>query len=54
MYLDRKIIGRKHGEAHRQLDALIGLVELRESVNLFGHDSPSTRLIPDLKETGTT
>lgn len=51
MFIERKIIGRKYGEAYRQLDAHIGLGELRESVEFFGLQDPRTVLVPDLKNT---
>lgn len=50
MFLERKIIGRRFGEDHRQLDAHIGLAELRESVNQFKSESFKNALVPDLRE----
>jgi hypothetical protein len=37
-----------HGEAERQFSSIIGWKALKESVELFGHDSPATRLNTDL------
>jgi hypothetical protein len=51
MFLERKIIARVRGEEVRQLDAHLGLADLREAVAQFGSESNSTRLVPDLSET---
>ncbi|KAG1053875.1 hypothetical protein G6F43_004074 [Rhizopus delemar] len=50
VFIERKILGRLHGEATRQFEALSGLKALKESVDLFGSDSPKTVLNPDLRE----
>ncbi|ORE02388.1 leukotriene A-4 hydrol [Rhizopus microsporus var. microsporus] len=49
VFIERKILGRLHGEATRQFEALSGLKSLQESVDLFGSDSPKTVLNPDLR-----
>jgi leukotriene-A4 hydrolase len=41
-------VARLHGEAERQFSAIIGWKALKESVELFGEDSPATVLKPDL------
>ncbi|KAI8089608.1 peptidase family M1-domain-containing protein [Halteromyces radiatus] len=48
VFIERKITGRLHGEAERQFSAIIGWKALKESVELFGTDSPATVLKPDL------
>jgi len=48
VFIERKITGRMHGEAERQFSSIIGWKALKESVELFGHDSPATRLNTDL------
>ncbi|KAL1934960.1 hypothetical protein VTP01DRAFT_4100 [Rhizomucor pusillus] len=48
VFVERKIAGRLHGEAERQFSSIIGWKALRESVELFGADSPATVLKPDL------
>ncbi|CAO3637411.1 unnamed protein product [Cunninghamella blakesleeana] len=48
VFIERKITGRLHGEAERQFSAIIGWKALKESVELFGADSPATVLKPDL------
>ncbi|KAI7890724.1 peptidase family M1-domain-containing protein [Mucor mucedo] len=49
VFIERKILGRLHGEATRQFEALSGLKSLQESVDLFGPDSLKTVLNPDLR-----
>ncbi|KAI9280416.1 peptidase family M1-domain-containing protein [Sporodiniella umbellata] len=49
VFIERKILGRLHGEPTRQFEALSGLKALQESVDLFGSDSPKTVLNPDLR-----
>lgn len=51
MFLERKILGRMHGENYRQFDSQIGLADLRESVAQFGADSDATSLNPTLTTT---
>lgn len=48
VFIERKITGRIHGEAERQFSSIIGWKALKESVELFGSDSPATRLNTDL------
>ncbi|KAJ9085851.1 Leucyl aminopeptidase yscIV [Entomophthora muscae] len=48
-FLERKIMGRMHGEATRQFSSIIGWKALKESVELFGADSPLTALCPKLE-----
>lgn len=47
MFFERKILGRLYGEAFRHFHAILGLGELRESVEFFGSSSNMTRLVPD-------
>lgn len=49
MFLERKIIGRLHGEKESDFHAIIGWSELEEDVKLFGEDNPLTALQPVLK-----
>lgn len=51
MFLERKILGRLHGEAHRHLDAIVGLGSLRDSIAQFPPGSPATQLVVDLSGT---
>ncbi|KAI7861636.1 peptidase family M1-domain-containing protein [Spinellus fusiger] len=48
VFVERKIGARLHGEAERQFSSIIGWKALKESVELFGVDSPATILMPDL------
>ncbi|KAI9488525.1 peptidase family M1-domain-containing protein [Zychaea mexicana] len=48
VFVERKILAYLHGELERQFSAIIGWKALKESVNLFGADSPATILKPDL------
>ncbi|KXN73514.1 leukotriene A-4 hydrol, partial [Conidiobolus coronatus NRRL 28638] len=50
-FLERKIMGRLHGEQTRQFGAILGYKSLQNSVNSFGKDSPLTALCPDLSTT---
>ncbi|KAI8386909.1 peptidase family M1-domain-containing protein [Blakeslea trispora] len=50
VFIERKILGRLHGEPTRQFEALSGWKSLQESVDLFGSDSPKTVLNPDLRD----
>ncbi|KAJ3336331.1 putative leukotriene A-4 hydrolase (LTA-4 hydrolase) (Leukotriene A(4) hydrolase) [Gonapodya sp. JEL0774] len=50
MYVERKIIGRLHGEQARQLSAIVGYRHLKDDVvDHFGETNPLTALHPDLK-----
>ncbi|OZJ03446.1 hypothetical protein BZG36_03179 [Bifiguratus adelaidae] len=48
VFVERKITGRIHGESERQFSAIIGWKALKESVELFGNDSPATHLNTNL------
>ncbi|OBZ87576.1 Leukotriene A-4 hydrolase [Choanephora cucurbitarum] len=48
VFIERKIAARLHGEPERQFSSIIGWKALKESVELFGSDSPATVLKPDL------
>ncbi|KAI9228571.1 MAG: peptidase family M1-domain-containing protein [Piptocephalis tieghemiana] len=48
VFVERKIMGRLHGEPERQFSAILGLSALRESVQHFGPTNPLTALVPDL------
>lgn len=49
VFLERKIMGRMHGEAMRQFSSIIGWKELKQSVELFGADNNLTALCPKLE-----
>ncbi len=51
MFLERKIIGRLHGEAVRQFNSIVGLSDLSEAIELFGPTNQATCLQPDLSAT---
>ncbi|KAG0749751.1 hypothetical protein G6F57_005746 [Rhizopus arrhizus] len=48
VFVERKILGRLHGETTRQFAALSGLKSLQEDIDLYGSSSPKTVLNPDL------
>ncbi|RMZ73555.1 leukotriene A-4 hydrolase [Pyrenophora seminiperda CCB06] len=48
-YLERRIAAAIHGEAHRHFSAIIGWKALEQSIDNFGVDHPSTKLVLDLK-----
>lgn len=48
MFVERKIIGRMHGENHRHFDALGGWKELEYTIEV--EEPKFTKLIPDLKD----
>ncbi|EPZ33006.1 Peptidase M1, membrane alanine aminopeptidase domain-containing protein [Rozella allomycis CSF55] len=48
VFIERKILGKMYGEKVRQFESLIGLKELKESIDHFGVDSPLTKLVPEL------
>ncbi|KAI9323384.1 peptidase family M1-domain-containing protein [Dichotomocladium elegans] len=48
VFIERKILAHLHGELERQFSSIIGWKALKESVDLFGNDSPATALKPDL------
>ncbi|KXS13096.1 leukotriene A-4 hydrolase-like protein [Gonapodya prolifera JEL478] len=51
MYVERKIIGRLHGEPARQLSAIVGYRHLKDDVvDHFGEDNLLTALRPNLKD----
>ncbi|KAL3311434.1 Leukotriene A-4 hydrolase [Cichlidogyrus casuarinus] len=47
-YLERLIVSELQGEQVRLLHICIGLEELRESVEAFGHEHEFTKLVPNL------
>lgn len=49
VFIERKILGRLHGEDIRQFKSILGWKALRESVELFGADNPLTKLQPALE-----
>ncbi len=51
MFLERKILGRLHGEQVRQFNSLVGLSDLKEAIEVFGATSLATCLQPDLSAT---
>ncbi|RKP36275.1 peptidase family M1-domain-containing protein [Dimargaris cristalligena] len=48
VFVERKILGRLHGEATRQFSAILGWKELETAVAYFGPKHPFTALLPDL------
>ena len=48
MWVQRKIIGKLHGDKVFDFDASIGLKMLQDCVDHFGCDHPFTALVPDL------
>lgn len=48
-YLERRIQGALHGEAHRHFSSIIGWKALEESIERYGTDHEYTKLIVDLK-----
>jgi len=48
MFVERKIIGRLHGESARHFSAIRGWKDLFETIKSRGADDPLTCLIPDL------
>lgn len=48
VFMERKIVGRMHGEAVRQFSAIIGWKALEESIKTFGAKNPLTALRPNL------
>ncbi|XP_031566571.1 leukotriene A-4 hydrolase-like [Actinia tenebrosa] len=50
VFLERKIIGRMHGEQMRQFGFIGGWKTLNDSVTKFGEDSPLTQLVVSLKD----
>ncbi|ORX55588.1 hypothetical protein DM01DRAFT_1320836 [Hesseltinella vesiculosa] len=51
-FIERKVLGRLYGQPTADLDAIIGLKALRESINQYGENSPATVLQPDLSGGG--
>lgn len=49
VFVERKIIGRMHGESHRHFEALGGWKELEYTIQTREVDDPLTKLVPDLK-----
>ncbi|CAB4380433.1 unnamed protein product [Rhizophagus irregularis] len=50
VFIERKIMGRLHGEKQSEFDAIIGWRALEEDIKLFGEDNPLTALQPVLKD----
>jgi leukotriene-A4 hydrolase len=49
VYLERRIVGAVHGEAHRHFSAIIGWSQLEEAIQTLGADSEFTCMVVDLK-----
>lgn len=49
VYLERRIVGAVHGEAHRHFSAIIGWKQLEESVSTLGPDSEYTKMVVNLQ-----
>ncbi|XP_035208388.1 leukotriene A-4 hydrolase-like isoform X1 [Stegodyphus dumicola] len=52
VFVERKILGRLHGEDFRKFHALGGWKELKYTIDTLGEDDPLTNLVPDLKGVG--
>ena len=48
-YLERRIIGKVHGEAHLDFSALLGQTALNASIERFGAEHEFTKLVPSLE-----
>lgn len=48
--MERKILGRIHGEPTRQFSAILGWKSLEQDIEFFGSDNPLTALCPNLKD----
>ncbi|CAG8521677.1 7152_t:CDS:10 [Ambispora leptoticha] len=48
VFVERKILGRLHGEKERQFQSIIGYRHLMDSIEKFGADNPLTALAPKL------
>eukprot|EP00762_Andalucia_godoyi_P003625 ANDGO_00636.mRNA.1 Leukotriene A-4 hydrolase homolog len=46
--LERKVLGRREGQAARHLEVLIGYNALKADVDRYGHDHPFTQLVPPI------
>jgi hypothetical protein len=53
MFLERKILAKVHGdnEPLRHFNAICGLADLKEALQVFGPLSEATKLVPDLSQT---
>jgi leukotriene-A4 hydrolase len=51
MFLERKILGRLHGEKQAEFESIIGLRALKDDIKHFGKENPLTALVPVLKDT---
>ncbi|PSN34098.1 Leukotriene A-4 hydrolase [Blattella germanica] len=49
VFVERKIVGKMHGEKARQFHAIGGLKDLKDAIAALGEKSPLTCLVPDLK-----
>ncbi|KAG8237599.1 hypothetical protein J437_LFUL012398, partial [Ladona fulva] len=49
VFVERKIVGRMRGEAHRHFSAIGGLKELSETIKIRGPENPLTKLVLDLR-----
>ncbi|CAG8832016.1 15949_t:CDS:10, partial [Gigaspora margarita] len=50
VFIERKIMGRLHGEATAEFNAIIGWRALEQDIELFGENNPLTALTPKLKD----
>ncbi|RIB19601.1 leukotriene A4 hydrolase [Gigaspora rosea] len=50
VFIERKIMGRLHGEAAAEFDAIIGWRALEQDIKLFGENNVLTALTPKLKD----
>ncbi|XP_063238721.1 leukotriene A-4 hydrolase [Bacillus rossius redtenbacheri] len=49
MFVERKILGKMHGENYRHFMAIGGLKDLKDAIDARGKDNPTTCLVPDLR-----
>ncbi|CAG8625249.1 36576_t:CDS:10 [Racocetra persica] len=50
VFIERKIMGRLHGDKESEFDAIIGWRSLEQDIKLFGPDNALTALTPKLKD----
>jgi len=48
VFVERKIIGRLHGEKRRQFASIGGRTVLQDAIKSMGEKDPMTSLVPDL------
>jgi leukotriene-A4 hydrolase len=48
VFVERRVLGKREGQAARHLEVLIGFNGLKAAVDQFGHEHPYTRLVPPI------